>query len=102
MTIQEFQRLIEQHYLQRDRERGLFETFTWSQLGLHTKPIGMLNVAGYYDGLLSFLDNAVTERFLRPHHRSMLLVADQPAALLEAMAGYEPPTVAKWIDRDSS
>jgi hypothetical protein len=77
----------------------LFEVFTWSQLGLHRKACALLNVAGYYDGLAAFLDHAVSERFLRAEHRSMLLCEDTPAAALEAIERFEPPIVDKWIDR---
>jgi len=79
----------------------LFEVFTWAQLGLHHKPCALLNVAGYYDGLTTFLDHAVEERFLRAEHRAMLLCEDTPAAVLDALDLYEPPAVDKWIDRAS-
>jgi uncharacterized protein (TIGR00730 family) len=77
----------------------LIEVYTWSQLGLHSKPCGLLNVTGYYDALAAFLDHAVTEGFLRAQHRAVLTVADEPSALLDRLAGFEPPTVRKWIDR---
>jgi uncharacterized protein (TIGR00730 family) len=76
-----------------------FEIWTWAQLGLHRKPCGILNVAGYYDPLLAFLDRSVEERFLREVHRAMVLVDDDPARLLDRMEGYTPPRVEKWIDR---
>jgi uncharacterized protein (TIGR00730 family) len=78
----------------------LFETVTWGQLGLHRKPCGLLNVAGYFDGLLAFVDHAVREGFLRQAHADALLVADSPAALLAAFDEYRPASVAKWIDRE--
>jgi uncharacterized protein (TIGR00730 family) len=77
----------------------LFEVFTWSQLGLHRKACALLNVAGYYDGLASFLDHAVDERFLRAEHRAMLLCESTPAAVLDALERFEPPAVDKWLDR---
>ena len=77
----------------------LFEVFTWSQLGLHRKACALLNVAGYYDGLTSFLDHAVDERFLRAEHRAMLLCEDTPAAVLDAIERFQPPVVDKWLDR---
>ena len=77
----------------------LFEVFTWSQLGLHRKACALLNVEGYYDGLATFLDHAVDERFLRPEHRAMLLREDTPAAVLDALERFEPPVVDKWLDR---
>lgn len=74
-----------------------FEVWTWGQLGEHTKPVGIINTAGYYDGLIRFLDQAVAERFLKPKHREMLIVGETPAAVLDAFAAYEPPAVGKWI-----
>jgi uncharacterized protein (TIGR00730 family) len=76
-----------------------FEVWTWAQLGEHTKPLGMLNVAGYYDPLLVFFDHLVKERFIRPEHRAMVLVERHSAALLSRFARYRPPLVSKWIDR---
>jgi uncharacterized protein (TIGR00730 family) len=75
------------------------EILTWAQLGLHVKPCGLLNAGGFYDRLIDFLDHAVSERFLRPDHRSMLLIAQRPEDLLDLFAGYSPPAVEKWIDR---
>jgi uncharacterized protein (TIGR00730 family) len=77
----------------------LFEVFTWSQLGLHRKACALLNVAGYYDGLATFLDHAVNERFMRPEHRAMLLCENTPDEVLDALEHFEPPVVDKWIDR---
>jgi uncharacterized protein (TIGR00730 family) len=77
----------------------LFEVWTWAQLGLHGKPCGLLNVAGYYDGLSGFLDQMVAESFLKPEHRGMLVVERDPRMLLAAMRQYTPPAVRKWIGR---
>jgi len=77
----------------------LAEVLTWAQLGMHRKPCGLLNVAGYYDGLAAFLDHAVGERFILPAHRNMLLVATTAKDLLESFASYRAPVVEKWIDR---
>jgi uncharacterized protein (TIGR00730 family) len=77
----------------------LFEVYTWSQLGLHAKPCALLNVRGYYDGLAGFLDHAVSEGFLRPEHRETLLVGQEPADLLAALAAWEPSRVVKWTAR---
>ena len=77
----------------------LFEILTWAQLGLHSKPIGLLEVGGYFTPLLAFLDGAVDARFLAPGHRAMLLVANDPTALLAAFRAYQPPTPFKWLDR---
>jgi uncharacterized protein (TIGR00730 family) len=77
----------------------LFEILTWAQLGEHTKPIGLVNVAGYFDALLAWLDHSVRERFLRPEHRQLLLADRDPETLLEMLleqrSGVNP---AKWID----
>ncbi|HVD56504.1 MAG TPA: TIGR00730 family Rossman fold protein [Thermoleophilaceae bacterium] len=81
----------------------LVEVFTWSQLGLHRKPCGLLDVEGYYEELAAFLDHAVRERFLREEHRSTLIVEREPAALLERLRAYEPEAIQpKWIDRDET
>jgi hypothetical protein len=77
----------------------LFEVWTWGQLGLHSKPCALLDVAGYYSPLLAFLDRTVDEGFLRPAHRAVLLVDADPEALLDRMAGFTPPAVEKWIGR---
>ena len=77
-----------------------FEVLTWGQLGLHDKPIGLLDIGGYFDPLLAFLDASVEERFVRPEHREALLRASDPAALIARLEAYEPPPVEKWIDRD--
>ena len=75
-----------------------FEIWTWGQLGMHAKPCGLLNVAGYFDPLLEFLDHAVTEKFVREVHRAMVVVESDPAALLSCFESYEPPRVVKWIN----
>ena len=75
-----------------------FEIWTWGQLGMHDKPCGLLNVAGYFDGLLEFLDRAVTEKFVRDVHRGMVVVESNPADLLARFEAYEPPRVVKWIN----
>jgi uncharacterized protein (TIGR00730 family) len=79
-----------------------FEVLTWGQLGLHRKPCGLLNVHGYFDRLLSFLEHSFEEGFVRREYRSMIAVADSPGALLDALAAYEPPVIEKWIDRMST
>jgi uncharacterized protein (TIGR00730 family) len=79
----------------------LFEIYTWAQLGLHRKPIGILNVEGYFDGLLSFLEHAAAERFVREDHRAMLIVEENPAVMLERLQSFDPGTLTpKWIDRE--
>ena len=74
----------------------IIEILTWAQLQFHEKPCGLLNVNGYFNHLLSFLDHAETEGFLRPAHRAMLLVSKKPADLLRRFESYMPPTVEKW------
>jgi uncharacterized protein (TIGR00730 family) len=75
-----------------------FEIWTWAQLGMHDKPCGLLNVAGYFDPLLEFLDRAVAEKFVREVHRKMVIVESDPATLLSRFEAYEPPRVVKWIN----
>jgi uncharacterized protein (TIGR00730 family) len=79
-----------------------FEIWTWGQLGLHRKPYGLLNVAGYFDPLLAFLDHAVEERFVSNDHRALLRVADDPETLLHALDTHVPPPTPKWLDRKST
>jgi len=69
----------------------LAEILTWAQLALHDKPVGLLDRRGFFDDLLRFLDHAVAEGFVRPHHRALLRSADEPGPLLDAMAGWERP-----------
>jgi len=77
----------------------LFEALTWLQLGFHAKPVGLLNVAGYYDALLTFLGHMETERFIREEHRAMLIVESDPAVLLGKLTAFTRPDVVKWLDR---
>jgi len=78
------------------------ELLTWAQLGMHVKPCGLLNVGGYFDHLLAFLDKAVSEGFVKTEHRQMLLVSDDPEDLFAQMADYVPPTIGKWDGRMAS
>lgn len=75
----------------------LFESLTWGQLGFHSKPVGVLNMAGYYDGLLAFLDHSVGEAFVKPQHRAMVLSDADASGLLDQFERYQPPQVAKWV-----
>jgi uncharacterized protein (TIGR00730 family) len=77
----------------------IFEVLTWAQLGIHEKPCGFLNICGYYDHLIRFLEGAVGEKFIRADHQSMVLVDEQPERILEQFGRYDPPKVdkAKWI-----
>ena len=78
----------------------LFEMLTWAQLGLHSKPIGLLNINGYYDELISFLNNMVHKGFLKEVNNDMVLVSKEIDELLSKMKNYEPPKVGKWINKD--
>ncbi|TVT17761.1 TIGR00730 family Rossman fold protein [Amycolatopsis acidiphila] len=75
----------------------LAEVWTWAQLGLHSKPLGLVDVAGYYRPLREFADHMVAEGFLRQEHRDLVFVDADPVVLLDAFARYEAPTVAKWV-----
>jgi hypothetical protein len=78
----------------------LAEILTWSQLGLQSKPCGLLDVEGFFDPLLAFLDHTVTERFVSTEHRALVLAADRPGALLDLLAGWRPGVPdAKWLGR---
>ena len=76
-----------------------FEVLTWSQLGLHMKPCGIINALGYFTPLLTMLDHAVKERFLKPQNRALVLACDTPTELLEAVEEWRPVPVEKWLDR---
>jgi uncharacterized protein (TIGR00730 family) len=80
----------------------LFEIWTWAQLGIHTKPCGLLNVAGYYDALISFLDHATFEQFMKSPQRELLIVASEPEGLLDGFARHQPKDVQKWLLSDQT
>jgi uncharacterized protein (TIGR00730 family) len=75
----------------------IFEMLTWAQLGFHEKPCGLLNVAGYYDQLFGFLENAIAEQFVKPEYRPMIMMDDSPSSLLRRFSAYRAPKVRKWI-----
>ena len=75
------------------------EVVTWTQLGLHLKPCGILNVLGYYGSLLAMFDHAVREQFLKPENRQLVLSRDSTPELLEALEDWRPTPVAEWLDR---
>ncbi|MDP8201561.1 MAG: TIGR00730 family Rossman fold protein [Candidatus Tenebribacter burtonii] len=77
----------------------LLEMLTWSQIGYSTKPCGILNVNGYYDGLLKFFDKAVEMRFVKKEHRNAIIVDIYPKNILDKFEKYKPVTLDKWIDR---
>jgi uncharacterized protein (TIGR00730 family) len=80
----------------------IFEVWTWAQLGMHRKPIAFLDVGGYYALLAEFLDQATREGFIRRQHRAAAIIERDPAVLLQRMSEYNPPTVEKWIDRETT
>jgi len=75
-----------------------FEVWTWSQLGLHSKPIGLLNVDGFYDGLNAFLDHLVDDAFVKASHRGILLSERDPSMLIENLISAELPRDHKWVN----
>jgi uncharacterized protein (TIGR00730 family) len=80
----------------------IFEVWTWGQLGLHAKPAGFLDVAGFYGHLNAFLDHMTAEGFLKPRHRDMVAVSGDAAALLDGFATYEAPQVVKVIAKETA
>lgn len=79
-----------------------FEVWTWAQLKLHHKPCGLLNVDGYFDHLLGFLDTMVSHAFLHERHRHMIAVSDDATLLLERLQTYAPPQIERWFDRSKT
>ncbi|WP_118972108.1 LOG family protein [Taibaiella koreensis] len=80
----------------------LFEMLTWGQLGLHRKPIGLLNVNGFYDSLISLLEHMTESGLLKEVNRRMLLVSDNAEDLLQQMEQYEAPEVGKWLSEETT
>jgi uncharacterized protein (TIGR00730 family) len=81
----------------------LAEALTWGQLGIHAKPIGLLNINGYYDALLQWFDHGVAEGFIRPHHRKLVVEGADPAGLIEQLQAHVPPPgIVKWMDLDKA
>lgn len=79
----------------------LFEVWTWTQLGFHHKPCGLLDVEAYFEGLVRFLDHAVGEQYLQPAHRAILTVERDPERLLDALAAFQPTSAGKWTELDA-
>lgn len=79
-----------------------FEVVTWTQLGVHRKPCGLLNVKAFYTPLAAFIDQAVSEGFIKPVHRAFIIVDSDPARLLDSLATVELPVVPKWIERQET
>jgi predicted Rossmann-fold nucleotide-binding protein len=80
----------------------LFEIWTWAQLGFHQKPCGLLNVAGFYNALIQFLDHVLAEQFVKNHHHALLMVESHPEALLERLVNYRSPAAEHWLDQDET
>ena len=80
----------------------LFETLTWSQLGFHAKPIGLLNIDGFYDGLVDFIAHQVREGFVRPEHAKLLLNEDRVPSLIEQLQCFEMPEGVSWLSRQAA
>lgn len=80
----------------------IFEVWTWGQLGYHQKPCGFLNVDGYYDQLIAFLDHQTQEAFTKKAMREMVQIADTPQALIDLFKSYEAPDTPKWIGKDET
>ncbi len=79
----------------------LFEALSWSQLGLHAKPVGLLNTDAFFDPLLNWIHHMVRERFLRPEHRALVLTAEEPGELLDALEKWQPAAApGKWLDAE--
>jgi len=78
----------------------LFEILTWAQLGIHAKPVGVLNVDGFFDLLFAFLDRAVEAGLLKQANRELFVAAGAPGELLERMAAHRPVAASKWIGRE--
>ena len=76
-----------------------FEVLTWTQLGIHAKPCGILDTAGFFAPLRALLDGAVTAGFVHSAHRDMVIMDDDPGRLLDRLAAWTPVTVSKWLDR---
>lgn len=79
-----------------------FEAVTWTQLGVHRKPCGLLNVGGFYAPLAAFIDQAATEGFIKPIHRAMIVVDDDPERLVDSLMTIELPDVPKWIQKEET
>jgi len=78
----------------------LFEALTWAQIGFHNKPVGLLNVAGYFDPLVTMIEKAIEENYIYPEHRGLFYVMDYPASLLALLDGFTPSNgINRWVER---
>ena len=80
----------------------LFEMVTWGQIGIHAKPVGLLNVGGYFDPLLQWVDHSIEQGFIRPHHQELIVVDAEPATLIDRLQNHTPPPgLAQRLSMDS-
>ena len=80
----------------------LFEVIAWAQLGIHRKPIGVLNVGSYFEALVSFVDHAIAEGFIKSKYRGLFITAEQPAALLDALRRHQLPPTRRWLTEEET
>jgi uncharacterized protein (TIGR00730 family) len=80
----------------------LFEIWTWAQLGFHNKPCGLLNINGYYNSLIGFLDHVLAEQFVKKEHHALLLVETNPNTLLDRYSNYQAPNIKHWDNKDET
>ena len=80
----------------------LFEVIAWAQLGIHRKPIGLLNAAGYFDALLSLVEHMIGEGFIKTKHRGLFVTAEQPQALLDALQRHQMPATRRWLTEEET
>lgn len=80
----------------------LFEVITWAQLGIHSKPIGILNTNGYFDALLEFIDRSISDGFIRPEHRGLFVVSTDSVDLLQRLENHRMPPTPHWISQAQS
>lgn len=80
----------------------LLEVITWAQLGIHQRPIGLLNTSGFFDPLVALVDSAIVQGFIKQRHRELFIVESTPAALLDRLEAHQMPPVTKWIDREQT
>lgn len=80
----------------------IFEVWTWGQLGYHGKPCGFLNIDGYFEQLIAFLDHQTREGFTKPQMRAMAQIAETPGDMIRLLENYSPPSAHKWIERDET
>ena len=80
----------------------LFEVIAWAQLGIHRKPIGVLNAAGYFDALISFVDHMVAEGFIKSKYRGLFVSAERPRSLLDALRRHELPPTRRWLTEEET